>query len=123
MNWTLKDGHKDTVEKFLAGDFVKIMAEGIETFAPRLGTVQDLISLDGENLGPNQHGPTEFAEYPEGFYHEGPSYRYRMNVGFYQNGKFVSISPPEYTLHVTGLGKWAKFPVNLARTRRIKNVR
>ena len=123
MNWTLKNGSKNAVEKFLSGEFRQIMAEGIEKFAPLLGIVQDLISFDGENLGPDAHGPQDnYAEYPEGYFHEGPSYRYRMNVGFYENGKFVSMNPPEYTLTVTGLGEQRSLPARFLRERKIKNV-
>lgn len=121
MNWELKAGYKDTVQDLLAGKFAKIMSEGIERFAHQLGTKMDFITASDENLGPNEHGPSEFSEFPEGFFHEGPSYCYRLNVGFYEGGKFVSMNPPEYNVTITRLGE-QRGPSRFLRKREIKNA-
>lgn len=123
MNWELKNGHKDTVEQFLRGEFSAILAEGIETFAPQLGGPMDFITASGENRGPEPHGEAGGTEYPDGPYvHEGPSYRYRLNFGFFENGNFVNLTPPEYNLSVTRLGEQRGLPVRFSRKRMIKNL-
>jgi hypothetical protein len=109
MNWELRNGHKDTVEDFLAGKFTEILVEGIEKFAPQLGTLMDLYACDGTNLGPDAHGPQEnYAEYPDGYFHEGASYRYRFNVRFYRGDKFISLNPTRIHVESNRTGRARK---------------
>lgn len=126
MNWNLKGAHENDIKAFLNGDHADILAEGLERFAPQLGTVMDLWSWDGRNLGPDPIGPQEnYTEYPdrsEGpFVWDGPSYRMNLNVGFYRNGKFVSLKPTTYDMQVIG-GNREGLPKEFLRMRKIKEV-
>lgn len=118
MNWELKDAHRDDVKAFMNGDHQDILREALETSASKLGEVTVGVFL--------YCGPAEYTEWPDGFVHhpkDGPSYRCKIDVGFYRDGKFVSMEPPTYNMTVERPSQQPPISALFARKRLIKKVK
>lgn len=87
MNWEFHAVQStDTI--ILIEQYRAIMEDGIEEWLET-------------HVEPKEVQPKSgYSEYPLGFYHEGPSYSFRIRCGFHDKDGFVYLDPAEYDVSV-----------------------